>query len=121
MLRFRSLIFQFLVWVVVVVVLLVPVPVDMNNHRIRRMDLVDGLVTTFAGAGFAGFKNGSCRSAAFFHPMSICADLITAGGYFIGDTSSIRYCMVKSCRLLQVAASVAFRTAMRLSSMVCVR
>jgi hypothetical protein len=41
---------------------------DFYNHRIRKMNLTTNEVTTIAGTGVAGFKDGSASSAQFNYP-----------------------------------------------------
>ncbi len=66
--------------------------VDTNNFRIRRIDLSDGSVSTSAGSGQRGFINGSCQTAAFYYPYSICPHPLKSGCFWIGDICSVRYC-----------------------------
>ncbi len=46
---------------------------DRNNHRIRKIR-ADGIVTTLAGDGQAGFADGSSRSARFNQPYGVALD-----------------------------------------------
>lgn len=56
---------------------------DQNNNRIRRVKL-DGTVTTFAGTGVAGAKNGALDEATFNGPQ----DIKRVGNmYFVADTT----------------------------------
>ena len=52
--------------------------VDKSNHKIRAVDLTTGKVTTFAGNGSRGFRNGpalgSSDGAIFFDPTGIYVD-----------------------------------------------
>ncbi len=65
---------------------------DTDNHRIRCIDLVRGVITTWAGSGERGVLSGALRTAAFNSAYSVCVDPSRAGCYFIADWSSIRYC-----------------------------
>ena len=46
---------------------------DYSNHRLRRIDALDGTITTIAGVGIAGFTgdNGPARGAAINDPTGI--------------------------------------------------
>eukprot|EP00959_Pyramimonas_sp_CCMP1952_P368092 7710674-Pyramimonas_sp.AAC.1 len=44
---------------------------DMGNHRIRRITS-DGYVSTIAGNGTRGFKDGKGEHAQFFNPWGVC-------------------------------------------------
>ncbi len=58
---------------------------DAFNHCIRKIDKVNDEVTTFAGNGTKGFKDGQDTSARFFLPCGICwdqnGDLLVADRY----------------------------------------
>ncbi|MSQ79590.1 MAG: T9SS type A sorting domain-containing protein [Flavobacteriaceae bacterium] len=58
---------------------------DAFNHCIRKIDEVNDEVTTFAGNGTKGFKDGQDTSARFFLPCGICwdpnGDLLVADRY----------------------------------------
>ena len=56
---------------------------DFNNHRIRRIDVATGVVTTFAGSGVAGFLNGTGTAAQFENPRSLWFD--GAGNLYVSD------------------------------------
>lgn len=47
---------------------------DNGNHRIRKIRLATGDVSTFAGSGSAGFQNGVGTSAKFNGPLDITGD-----------------------------------------------
>ena len=58
---------------------------DAGNHRIRRI-APDGMVSTVAGTGVAGFQNGAGAQAQFNNPRGIAAD--TAGNIYVADTGN---------------------------------
>ena len=47
---------------------------DENNHRIRKVTTPDGIVTTYAGNGSAGWQDGIPTEAKFNHPWGIGVD-----------------------------------------------
>jgi len=47
---------------------------DCGEHKIRKIALNSGRVTTFAGSGTKGLKNGPAMSAEFSTPYGICLD-----------------------------------------------
>lgn len=53
---------------------------DMDNHRIRKID-INGRVTTFAGNGNVDVINGNGISAAFSYPCNIALD--AAGNVYV--------------------------------------
>lgn len=60
---------------------------ESGNNKIRRIDAVSGIITTFAGVGgftggYAG-DGGNAFSATFNNPSAITID--AAGNFFIGD------------------------------------
>ncbi len=65
---------------------------DQNNHRIRRIDLSDGLVSTYVGSGLDDFRNGARLETDLNSPYSVCAHPFKPNCFFISDLSSIRCC-----------------------------
>lgn len=63
---------------------------DTGNHRIRRIG-TDGIVTTVAGDGTPGFRDGASTQARFTAPAGIAIDV--QGNLYISDTgnSSVRF------------------------------
>lgn len=60
---------------------------DTANHRIRRLT-PDGQVSTFAGTGFEGFKDGAGTVAQFYLPSGL--DLDASGNLYVADTANHR-------------------------------
>ena len=45
--------------------------VDTNSHRIRKLDIASGAVTTFAGSGSPGSTDATGTAASFYYPRSL--------------------------------------------------
>lgn len=60
---------------------------DCDNHRIRRIER-DGMVSTFAGTGKRGNKDGDPKSATFVYPK--CVGLDRDGTLLVGEFGGIR-------------------------------
>jgi hypothetical protein len=60
---------------------------DTNNHRIRKINIATGLVSTLAGTGVNGFSDGIGASAAFNSPKGI---LVFRGTIFVSDSMNHR-------------------------------
>ncbi len=63
---------------------------DVLNQRVRRLNLVDGLVTTIAGTGTAGFSgdSGPAVNARLTMPQAIALGI--DGSLFVADTGNDR-------------------------------
>ena len=60
---------------------------DAGNHKIRKVT-PEGVVTTFAGTGSAGFLDGPGYTARFQHPSALAVD--GAGNVFVADQQNHR-------------------------------
>ena len=58
---------------------------DNNNHRIRKVTISTGFVTTYAGTGSASFSgdNGPATSATLNRPWTVAQD--ASGNIYIAD------------------------------------
>jgi sugar lactone lactonase YvrE len=63
---------------------------DTGNHRIRKLSLITGIITTIAGTGTQGFSgdNGPATSAAIDSPTGLAVD--SAGNLYLADTHNNR-------------------------------
>ncbi|MBP6629627.1 MAG: SMP-30/gluconolactonase/LRE family protein [Kofleriaceae bacterium] len=61
---------------------------DYENHRIRRLDLGTGAVTTLAGDGMVGADDGDVATASFNHPQDLAVD--GTGRLYVADTDNYR-------------------------------
>ncbi len=82
---------------------------DGLNRRIRRIDLSDGLGSTYVGSGQTEFKNGARLESNLHHPFSVCADPFRPNSYFIGDISSIRSCDGETVLLIAGGESTGYK------------
>src|SRR5262249_21352671 len=61
---------------------------DTFNHRIRRVDVQTGYVTTLAGSGGVGYQDGPALAALFNSPLGTFVD--GTGNVFVADTGNNR-------------------------------
>ena len=63
---------------------------DTHNHRIRKLNLTTGLITTIAGAGTSGFSgdNGPATTAYLNLPTALALD--TSNNLYLADTGNHR-------------------------------
>ena len=60
-----------------------------GNHKIRKITIPGAVVTTFAGAGTAGYADGTGIAASFNNPTAICID--SSGlNLYVSDTDNNR-------------------------------
>jgi hypothetical protein len=57
---------------------------DTGNNVIRKVDKIGGTITTYAGTGAQGWKDGTASGAQFNHPTGLAVD--SAGNLFVADT-----------------------------------
>ncbi len=70
--------------------------VDKNNQCVRKIDHIDGTITTIAGNGIKGFSgdNGLATLASLSNPSGVCVDSI--GNIYISDYDNRRIRKVTS-------------------------
>lgn len=74
---------------------------DRYNNRIRKIT-PDGNVTTIAGTGVAGFKNGQGDTAQFYYPTGIAVD--ASGNIYVADTYNQRIRKITPQRMVSTVA-----------------
>ncbi|MEJ7602745.1 MAG: hypothetical protein WKG01_32955 [Kofleriaceae bacterium] len=74
---------------------------DFDNNRVRVVTL-DGTVSTYAGAGTAGFQDGSMSAAQFDRPQGMVA---TSAGVFVTDLGNYRIRKLSGDGVMTVAGS----------------
>jgi len=60
---------------------------DQSNHKIRKL-ATDGMVSTFAGSGVAGFLDGTGTTAKFYYPAGMAID--ANDNLYVADYSNHR-------------------------------
>ena len=77
---------------------------DTLNHRIRRLDVSTGIVTTVAGNGTSGFSgdNGPASEAGLNDPVSVAVDV--KGHLYIADIGNERVRKVDSDGIITTVA-----------------
>ena len=63
---------------------------DYNNHRIRKVSLSTGIISTVAGSGSAGYAGdgGQADAAQLYYPTGVALD--GAGNFYIADRNNYR-------------------------------
>ncbi len=79
---------------------------DRNNHRIRKITLSTGVITTVAGTGVAGFSGDGAAptGTSLSFPTSVAFD--PAGNMIIADSGNNRIRRVRPANLLRTVSSV---------------
>ena len=60
---------------------------DTYNHKIKRLHISTGQLTTLAGTGMAGWRDGAAEQAQFYEPGGLSA---AAGQLYVADTNNHR-------------------------------
>jgi sugar lactone lactonase YvrE len=81
---------------------------DTGNHRVRRLEIESGTITTIAGNGVvgAGGDSGPSSAAQFDSPGALA--VASTGAYYVGDRGSHRVRMVTG--ILSIVAWIEART-----------
>jgi len=74
---------------------------DTNNHRIRKIS--GGQVSTVAGSGTEGFKDGPALSAMFAVPRGVALD--SAGRIYVADSNNHRVRLISGGNVSTLAGS----------------
>lgn len=77
---------------------------DLGNHRVRKVDITSGIITTIVGTGVAGFSGdgGPATSAQINWPKDICID--KTGNLFIADHLNYRVRKVSPAGIITTVA-----------------
>ena len=76
--------------------------VDAGSHKVRRIDSVTRIVSTFAGSGSTGFANGFGTYATFSSPIGLAID--SNNTLFVGDRDNHAVRKVTSGRMVSTLA-----------------
>jgi len=60
---------------------------DSNNHRIRKITPT-GVVSTLAGTGTSGYRDGAANTAKFDYPGDLAVD--SSGNVYVADSNNHR-------------------------------
>ena len=83
---------------------------DIQNHRVRMINIITGIITTVAGNGYNSFTGDDilATTTALNRPNGVCLD--TAGNLFIADTDNHRVRMVnKKTGIMTTVAGTGIR------------
>jgi sugar lactone lactonase YvrE len=77
---------------------------DTHNHRIRKLSLTTGAITTIAGAGTPGFSgdNAPATAAQLNLPSALALD--TTGNLYLADTGSHRIRKISTAGIITTIA-----------------
>lgn len=76
---------------------------DRLNHRIRRIDIASGQVSTVAGAGTSGSRDGLAEEAQFNSPYGLEVD--ADGSIIVADLSNNKIRMIENGTVTTIAGS----------------
>ncbi|MDQ2657414.1 MAG: IPT/TIG domain-containing protein [Bacteroidota bacterium] len=76
---------------------------DRLNHRIRKIDMTAGVVSTVAGAGTVGSRDGAANEAQFNNPYGLEVD--DDGSIVVADLSNNKIRMVEEGNVSTIAGS----------------
>jgi len=76
---------------------------DRLNHRIRKIDVASGKVSTVAGAGTTGTRDGLASEAQFNNPYGIEVD--TDGSIVVADLSNSKIRLIENGSVTTIAGS----------------
>ncbi|ESU19348.1 hypothetical protein FCR2A7T_19600 [Flavobacterium cauense R2A-7] len=77
---------------------------DQSNHKIRKID-INGVVSTFAGSGVAGFLDATGTAAKFYYPAGMAID--TNDNLYVADYSNHRIRKITSGGVVSTYAGLA--------------
>ena len=75
---------------------------DAGNNCIRKINTVNGTVTTLAGTVIAGWKDGAAAQAKFSSPADVCVD--DSGNVFVSDFLNHRIRKISASGIVSTVA-----------------
>ena len=75
---------------------------DAGNNCIRKINTVNGTVTTLAGTGTAGWNDGAAAQAKFSSPADVCVD--DSGNVFVSDFLNHRIRKISASGIVSTVA-----------------
>lgn len=76
---------------------------DSGNHRIRKVDAVTGVVSTYAGSGLSGFADGDFALAQFSTPIALAVG--PTGNILVVDQDNLRIRLIDAVGVSTLAGS----------------